>query len=87
MLAIACSRITIRNCPEGASGKAMCDIKALTVGPVIFVVLMRNARMCMGFFLQIQSKNMKTNTPLHWLHFVSLTYECWNKNIYFKSVK
>lgn len=63
MLAIACSRITIRNCPESTSGK-MCDKKALTVGPVIFVVLMRNARMCMGLFLQIQSENMKTNTQL-----------------------
>lgn len=64
MLAISCSRITIRNCPEGTSGKTMCDTKALTVGPVIFVVLMRNARMCMGLFLQIQSENTKTNTPL-----------------------
>lgn len=37
----------IRNCPEGASGKAARDIKALTVGSVVLVVLMKNAKMCL----------------------------------------
>lgn len=64
MLAIAYSRITTRNCPEGTSGKAVHNIRALTVGPVIFVVLMRNARMCMRSFLQIQLENMKKTMQL-----------------------
>ena len=49
---------------EGTSGKAIHDIKSLTIDPVVFLVLMRSGRMCMRSFLQIQSKNMKKNIQL-----------------------
>lgn len=64
MLAIACSRITIRNCPEGTSGKAARDIKPLTVGPVILVVLMKNAKMCPPEIIFADSEDVKKNIRL-----------------------
>lgn len=64
MLGIACSGVPLRNCPEGMSGEAMRDRRALAVDPVIFVALMRIARTCVRLFLQIQSKKGKKNSQL-----------------------
>lgn len=59
MVAVPSSRITLRSCPEGTSGKGLGDTKALTLGPVIFVVLMGNARKCRRLIVQIEPENVK----------------------------
>lgn len=59
MLPVPSSRITLRSCPEGTSGQGMSDTKALTLGPVIFVLLMGNARNCRRLVVQIQPEMVK----------------------------
>lgn len=59
MLAVPSSRITLGSCPEGTSGQGMSDTKALTLGPVIFVALMGNARNCRRLVVQIQPEMVK----------------------------
>lgn len=71
MLAVPSSRIILRSCPEGTSGQGMSDTKALTFGPVIFVVLMGNARNCRRLVVPIQPEMVKFSQLgcilCHWL--------------------
>lgn len=85
MLTVPSSRITQRSCPEGTSGQGMSDTKALTLGLVIFVVLIGNARNCRRLVMHIQPEMMKLSQL--WVHFVSLTHEWWNQRNDFKSVQ
>lgn len=74
MLAVPSSRVTLRSCPEGT----ISDTKPLIPGPVIFVKLQ-----------EVGCADSATNCEVlpAWVHFVSLTHECWNQSNYFKSVK
>lgn len=63
----------------------MSDTKALTLAPVIFVVLVGNARNCRRLVVHIQPEMVKFSQL--WVHFVSLTHEWWNQSNDFKSVQ
>lgn len=71
MLAIVCSRKTIRNYSEGTWGKAVRDTKALTVGPVVFMILTRNAGMRMRLYFADSVRKHEEKYPVCILHFLN----------------